>query len=272
MSAEAKMIGREPVPPKKETNSPLASVTKIVGIAATAVSMIFSAGGFLVECQSSKNKLALENQRQKHEIRVKYLDLALAEKSEAFEKGRILRFLKLIDDDTTIQKWADSELKIVDENKAATKAAKDSLITFVALGDSIKKLSKNASKFQLQISDLQKRREEVKAEVERLKGIMERTAKEAGIARTSHGFKIEDIQFSDLPIGPNCNLSTIRSTTNVHADNITCLDSYGNQAMDSVLFQKKMWQWVPARRIKWDKVWDKAWTKDVLVRKCECQE
>jgi hypothetical protein len=244
----------------------------IVGVAATVISVVISISQCHRDEIGANAKIELERQKQKHEIRGKYLDLALAEKSDAYEKGRVLRFLKLIDDDSTIKNWATSELGLIEQYKLVDKKSDDKFASLTRVEDSIRSVAKSNSKFAFQLKDLQDKRRDLKKDLDSLRYVLDRTAKEASIVSKPHGFKFEDIKFVDIPIGPNCNLKSILSSSGKNEDNMVCYDSYANQSVDSVKYENKKWFWVPSGRIKWDKAWDKEWKHEVKARVCQCEE
>lgn len=84
-----------------------------LGIASLIVTTIFSVSNCMQQAAKNAADLELERTKQTHEIRTKYLELALTERSESYEKERVLRFLKRLRDDTTISQWAADELDTI---------------------------------------------------------------------------------------------------------------------------------------------------------------
>jgi hypothetical protein len=244
----------------EKPESAVVRASTIIGIFATIVSVVVS----LFQCQR-------ENSRQKHEIRAKYLDLALSENGTAYEKGRILRFIKRIDDDKDLSKWATDELDTIQVNKRAEEgklvvaqslaALKDSM--HIAISDSSKQLASLIQKYE-------KKQSRLFGELDSLQLIINRTAKEAAISGRPHGFKTTDIDFVDIPIGPNCNVKTVRSFEGNLKYDSDCLDSYGKQKFDSVSYIDKKWKWIAYKVEKWDKKWDKQWELQRVKIPCEC--
>lgn len=122
-------------------NSPIEKATALVSLVATAITIGISVSNHQQTVVKARASLALEQSQQKHEIRLKYLDLALTQKLEAGDKQKIMRFLRQIDDDTTIQAWANQELALVD----SFQANKDSLYKLAAQLDSLKSSGAMAS-------------------------------------------------------------------------------------------------------------------------------
>ncbi len=115
-------------------NSPIEKATALVSLVATAITVGLGISNHQQTLVKARASLALEQSQQKHEIRLKYLDLALTQKLEVGDKQKIMRFLRQIDDDTTIQAWANQELALVD----SFQANKDSLYKLVARLDSLR--------------------------------------------------------------------------------------------------------------------------------------
>lgn len=136
-------------------------------------SLILGVFGLIVTVIFSISNCALEKSRQSHEIRIKYLDLALAERKDPYEKERVLRFLVDEQDDIAIKKWAQSGLDIIQKAKEAEKNKEYLELKANRQRDSIliareKKLEAKAKDFEKQRKQTLQKVDSVKREIRRL--------------------------------------------------------------------------------------------------------
>jgi hypothetical protein len=108
-------------------NSTISFISKergvfVLGIFSLLVSSIFSI-----------NSCTIEEKRQRHEIRIKYLDIALVERQDVYEKESILELLTKLDDDKILQGWAKDRLKTIAEIKASKEEYGEETKKLVAL-------------------------------------------------------------------------------------------------------------------------------------------
>ena len=80
-----------------------ATVTLLVAIVAAVPALTTGVQG----CVSANSQYRLEQQKYLYELRQKYLDRLLSEN----QNRRVLEFLVAVEDDPTLKKWAEAELK-----------------------------------------------------------------------------------------------------------------------------------------------------------------
>jgi hypothetical protein len=110
-------------------------------IIAAIISALFALSKWMEEVYSKKTQIDITIMNQKHDTRQKYLAIALQPDKSDAQGERVLRFLKEIQDDTVLSKWAAGELDSVRGRITRTDSLKRSIdsLTKVNFNLAIKK-------------------------------------------------------------------------------------------------------------------------------------